>query len=199
MDIPHTTWLAVLCGCCSPTQDVGLLWSLRVSLALLLLLWEEERDTGKGRVNPLGIFIGLEGEAGKVMLKLNQMDGSCPLCPGWAVGYPAHSKIRVSPLEGKCMINFAVGSHPGWGSPILCSHVSIPQCKTNATHWSSSKHVPSVHGHALGLLPNSSLVTFLILPVCKAPGMNPRVAGARSCSLPLQKAVHSLPCLIAFL
>lgn len=113
--------------------------------------------------------------------------------------YPAHSKIRVSPLEGKCMINFAVGSHPGWGSPILCSHVSIPQCKTNATHWSSSKHVPSVHGHALGLLPNSSLVTFLILPICKAPGMNPRVAGARSCSLPLQKAVHSLPCLIAFL
>lgn len=69
MDIPHTTWLAVLCGCCSPTQDVGLLWSLCVSLALLLL-WEEERDTGKGRVNPLGIFIGLEGEAGKVMLKL---------------------------------------------------------------------------------------------------------------------------------
>lgn len=154
--------------------------------------WEGESES-------FGNFIGLEGEAGKVMLKLNQMDGSCPLCPGWAVGYPAHSKIRVSPLEGKCMINFAVGSHPGWGSPILCSHVSIPQCKTNATHWSSSKHVPSVHGHALGLLPNSSLVTFPILPVCKAPGMNPRVAGARSCSLPLQKAVHSLPCLIAFL
>lgn len=70
MDIPRATWLAVLCGCCSPTQDVGLLWSLSVSLALLLLLWEEERDTGKGTVNPLGIFIGLEGEAGKVMLKL---------------------------------------------------------------------------------------------------------------------------------
>lgn len=102
------------------------------------------------------------------------------------------------------MINFAVGSHPGWGSPILCSHCSTESCEhptvqNNATHWSSSKHVPSVHGHALGLLPNSSLVTFLILPVCKAPGMNPRVAGARSCSLPLQKAVHSLLCLIAFL
>lgn len=49
---------------------VGLLWSLHGSLALVLLLWEEERDTVKRRVNPLGIFIGLEGEAGKVTLKL---------------------------------------------------------------------------------------------------------------------------------
>lgn len=66
MDIPHTTWLAVLCGCCSPTQDVGLLWSLRVSLALLLLLWEEERDTGKGRVNPLGILLALREKLEKL-------------------------------------------------------------------------------------------------------------------------------------
>lgn len=27
------------------------------------------------------------------------------------------------------MINFAVGSHPGWGSPILCSHCSTESCE----------------------------------------------------------------------
>lgn len=79
MDLPHAISLGVI-------VYVGLLWSLRVSLALVLLLWEEERVTGKRRVNPLGIFIGLEEEAGKVMLKLkpNQWKLSpVPKVGGW--------------------------------------------------------------------------------------------------------------------
>lgn len=44
-------------------------WSLHVSLPTDFLLQEEEKDTRKGRMNPMGIFIGLGGEAGKLALR----------------------------------------------------------------------------------------------------------------------------------
>lgn len=50
-------------------HTICLIWSLCVSLPTVFLLCEEEKDTRKGRMNPIGIFIGLGGEAGKPALQ----------------------------------------------------------------------------------------------------------------------------------
>lgn len=50
-------------------HTICLIWSLCVSLPTVFLLWEEEKDTRKGRMNLTGIFTGHGGEAGKLVLQ----------------------------------------------------------------------------------------------------------------------------------